>query len=156
MTVTRALQQREDNLYEASGFGETSDHLMVCQCLCTTPNTVCSNMAHSRRLSLNESGDGLDVTSRMLVGNSAGWFDNSHLGLQMSLPLMAIYWMVQKSPHIGRKVAMEFNRKHGKHITHDTVAKLTDKFIKSGSVADQPRCGRPRTSTMMAQPTWRW
>jgi hypothetical protein len=41
------------------------------------------------------------------------------------------YRVVQKSPYIGRKVAMEFNTKHGKHITHDTVVKLTDKFVES-------------------------
>jgi hypothetical protein len=29
------------------------------------------------------------------------------------------------------KVAMNFNRKHGKHITHNTAAKLTEKFKKT-------------------------
>jgi hypothetical protein len=57
---------------------------------------------------------------------------------------------------MGRKVAMEFNRKHGKHITHDKAAQLNEKFKKTVSVADQPRSGRPRTSTMKAQPTWCW
>ncbi|MCI4389323.1 hypothetical protein PGIGA_G00096670 [Pangasianodon gigas] len=46
-----------------------------------------------------------------------------------------------------RKVEMEFNRKHGKHITHDTVAKPINKFKKTRSVVDQLRSGRPRTST---------
>jgi len=46
-----------------------------------------------------------------------------------------------------RKVAIDFNRKHGKHITHDTVAKVIETFRKTCSVADQPRSGRPRTST---------
>ena len=45
------------------------------------------------------------------------------------------------------KVAIDFNRKHGKHITHDTVAKVIEKFRKTAGVADQPRNGRPQTST---------
>lgn len=45
------------------------------------------------------------------------------------------------------KVAMDFNRKHGKHIIHNTVAKLINKFKNTGRVADQPRSGRPQTST---------
>ena len=47
----------------------------------------------------------------------------------------------------SRKVAMEFNRKHGKNIIHDTVAKLIRKFQKTGSVADQQKNGRRRTAT---------
>lgn len=43
---------------------------------------------------------------------------------------------------------MDFNRKHSKmHITHDTVAKIINKFKKTRSVADQPRSGRSQTST---------
>ena len=34
-------------------------------------------------------------------------------------------------------VALNFNRKHGTNITHDTVAKLNSKFKKTGNVADQ-------------------
>ncbi|XP_053093190.1 uncharacterized protein LOC128318950 isoform X1 [Pangasianodon hypophthalmus] len=45
-----------------------------------------------------------------------------------------------------RKVAIGFNRKHGEHITHHTFAEL-NKFKKTGTVADQSRSGRPRTST---------
>ena len=47
----------------------------------------------------------------------------------------------------SRKIAEEFNRKHGTSITHDTVAKLFVKFKKTGSVEDQRRSGRPRTVT---------
>jgi hypothetical protein len=54
-----------------------------------------------------------------------------------------VYRVVQKSPYIGCKVAMEFERKHGKHISQDTVANLIEKFKKTGSVADQPRRGCP-------------
>jgi transposase len=64
--------------------------------------------------------------------------------------------MGQKPSYIGLKVAMEFNRKHGKHITHGTVAKLIEKFEKTGSFSDKPRSGRPRTSATKAQPTWCW
>jgi hypothetical protein len=39
-----------------------------------------------------------------------------------------------------------FNRNHGKNITHGTVAKLTEKFKKMGSVADKPRSDCPRTT----------
>ncbi|MCJ8735946.1 hypothetical protein PDJAM_G00253390 [Pangasius djambal] len=46
-----------------------------------------------------------------------------------------------------RKVVMDFNRKHGQHITHDTVAKLINKSKKTGSAADQRRSREPRTST---------
>jgi len=48
-----------------------------------------------------------------------------------------------------RQVAKEFNATHADQIqvTHDTVAKLIDKFKKTGSVEDKPRSGRPRTST---------
>lgn len=60
-----------------------------------------------------------------------------------------------------RKVAIEFNRKHGTNITHDTVAKLIRKFQKTGSVMDQPRCGRRRTAsdegttaTILSALTW--
>jgi hypothetical protein len=52
------------------------------------------------------------------------------------------------------KFATEFNRKPGKHITHDTVAKLIEKFKKTENVAKQLRSGRPRTSAMKAQPMW--
>jgi hypothetical protein len=45
------------------------------------------------------------------------------------------------------KNALDFKRKHGKNITHNTVAKLTEKFKKIGSVTEQPRSGHPRTST---------
>ena len=38
----------------------------------------------------------------------------------------------------SRMVALNFNRKHGTNITHDTVAKLISKFKKTGNVADQP------------------
>jgi hypothetical protein len=44
------------------------------------------------------------------------------------------------------KVAMDFNRKHGKNITHDTVAKFTE-VKKTASVTDQPRSSCPRTAT---------
>jgi hypothetical protein len=44
------------------------------------------------------------------------------------------------------KVAMDFNRKHGKNITHDTVAKLSEKFEKT-EVLQINRGFRPRTST---------
>jgi transposase len=54
-----------------------------------------------------------------------------------------LYRVVQKSPYIGR-------------TSHDTVTKLIEKFKKTGSVADQSRNGRPRTSTMKAQLTWCW
>ncbi|KAF4081543.1 hypothetical protein AMELA_G00162710, partial [Ameiurus melas] len=47
----------------------------------------------------------------------------------------------------GRKVAMELNRKHGEHITHTHTAAKLNKFDKTGSVEDQPRSGRPPTST---------
>lgn len=39
------------------------------------------------------------------------------------------------------------NRTHGKHLTHDTVAKLLNKFKKTESTADRPRSRRPLTST---------
>jgi hypothetical protein len=42
---------------------------------------------------------------------------------------------------------MDFNSKRGKNITHDTVAKLTEKFKKTGSVTDRQRSDRPLTST---------
>ncbi|MCI4385250.1 hypothetical protein PGIGA_G00048240 [Pangasianodon gigas] len=42
---------------------------------------------------------------------------------------------------------MDFNRKHGKHIAYDSVAKIINKFKKNGSVVDHQRSGRPRTST---------
>jgi hypothetical protein len=38
--------------------------------------------------------------------------------------------VAQNSPYIDRQVAVEFNRQHGKHITHDTVAKLVEKLKK--------------------------
>ena len=41
----------------------------------------------------------------------------------------------------SRMVALNFNRKHGTNITHDTVAKLISKFKKTGNVADQPHYG---------------
>jgi hypothetical protein len=41
---------------------------------------------------------------------------------------------------------MDFNRKHGKNIIHDTVAKSTEKFMKTASVTGQPRTGSPLTS----------
>ena len=47
----------------------------------------------------------------------------------------------------SRMVALNFNRKHGTNITHDTVAKLISKFKKTGNVADQPRSGPRRTAT---------
>ena len=47
----------------------------------------------------------------------------------------------------SRMVALNFNRKHGTNITHDTVAKLISKFKKTGNVADQPRSGLRRTAT---------
>jgi hypothetical protein len=34
-----------------------------------------------------------------------------------------------------------------KIITHDTVAKLTEKLKKTGSITNQGRTGHPRTST---------
>ncbi|MCI4382629.1 hypothetical protein PGIGA_G00017000, partial [Pangasianodon gigas] len=45
------------------------------------------------------------------------------------------------------KVAMDFTRKHGKHITHNSVAKLINKFKNTESVADQPRSLHPRPFT---------
>jgi hypothetical protein len=45
-----------------------------------------------------------------------------------------------------RKVGMDFNRKHGKNIIHDAVAKLAQKFKKTASVTGQPRSGLPLTS----------
>jgi hypothetical protein len=60
---------------------------------------------------------------------------------QRKLLEMLYYRTVQKSPYIGRQTAMELNRKHSKHITHDTVSKLIEKFKNTGSVADQPRSG---------------
>lgn len=39
-----------------------------------------------------------------------------------------------------RKVAMDFKRKHGKHITQSTVAELINNFKMTGS-------GDPRTAT---------
>jgi hypothetical protein len=47
-----------------------------------------------------------------------------------------------------RKVAMDFHKKHGKNITHDTVAKLIEKFKNTGSVTRQPRSGCPHTSAV--------
>ena len=47
----------------------------------------------------------------------------------------------------SRMVALNFNRKHGTNITHDTVAKLISKFKKTGNVADQPRSSPRRTAT---------
>ena len=47
----------------------------------------------------------------------------------------------------SRMVALNFNRKHGTNITHDTAAKLISKFKKTGNVADQPRSGPRRTAT---------
>ena len=47
----------------------------------------------------------------------------------------------------SRMVALNFNRKHGTNITHDTVAKLISKFKKTGNVADQPRSGPRRAAT---------
>ena len=47
----------------------------------------------------------------------------------------------------SRMVALNFNRKHGTNITHDTVAKLISKFKKTGNVADQQRSGPRRTAT---------
>ena len=47
----------------------------------------------------------------------------------------------------SRMVALNFNRKHGTNITHDTVAKLISKFKKTGNVADQPRSGPRCTAT---------
>jgi hypothetical protein len=47
----------------------------------------------------------------------------------------------------SRKTAMYFNRKHGKKIKHNTVAKLTEKFKKTGSVTYQLRSGCPCRST---------
>jgi hypothetical protein len=41
---------------------------------------------------------------------------------------------------------VDFNRKHGKNITHDAVAKLTETFKKTGSVTDKLRSGLPLTS----------
>lgn len=41
------------------------------------------------------------------------------------------------------KVALDFGSKQCKHITHDTAAK----FKKTGGVTDQPRSGRPQTSS---------
>lgn len=47
-----------------------------------------------------------------------------------------------------REVAMDYNRKRGEHITHDTShAELINKHGETGSVADRPRRGRPRAST---------
>ena len=48
----------------------------------------------------------------------------------------------------SRMVALNFNRKHGTNITHDTVAKLISKLKKTGNVADQPRSG-PRVRPPM-------
>jgi hypothetical protein len=46
-----------------------------------------------------------------------------------------------------RKVITDFNRKYGKHITYDTVAKLTEKFKYTLSAIGQRRSGHPCTST---------
>jgi hypothetical protein len=44
------------------------------------------------------------------------------------------------------QVAVYFNSEHGKNIMHDTVAKLIEKFKKTGSVTDKLRNGHPLTS----------
>jgi hypothetical protein len=44
----------------------------------------------------------------------------------------------------------------GKHITHDTVAKIIEKLKETGSVADQPRSGHARASTINVQTMWCW
>jgi hypothetical protein len=49
-------------------------------------------------------------------------------------------------------IAMDFNRKHGKNITHDTLAKLIEKFKKTGSVTDQPRYDEGITDVVLAVP----
>jgi hypothetical protein len=41
------------------------------------------------------------------------------------------------------QVAMYIIRKRGMKITRDTVAKLTDKFKKTGSVSEERKSGRP-------------
>jgi hypothetical protein len=51
------------------------------------------------------------------------------------------------SPGSCHKDAMDFNKKHGKKISHDIATKLTEKFKKTESVTDQPRSGCPHTST---------
>ena len=46
-----------------------------------------------------------------------------------------------------RHVARTFNETHRTLITHDTVAKLIQKFRRTGSVDDETRSGRPKTAT---------
>ena len=45
------------------------------------------------------------------------------------------------------QVARTFNETHRTLITHDTVAKLIQKFRRTGSVDDEPRSGRPKAAT---------
>jgi hypothetical protein len=46
-------------------------------------------------------------------------------------------------------VATEFNRKHGKNIIHDTVANLTEKLKKPGSVTVQQRSDEGTTDVVL-------
>jgi hypothetical protein len=82
-----------------------------------------------------------------------------YVGINFTL-FLAIYWdvFVWRRTNRGhspglirncRKVVKQFNRTHplDSHITHDNFPKLTKKFRNTGSVADQPRRGRPRIYT---------
>ena len=44
-------------------------------------------------------------------------------------------------------VACKFNETHRMQITHDTMAKLIQKFKRTGSVDDKARSGREKTAT---------
>lgn len=45
------------------------------------------------------------------------------------------------------KIATDFKRKNGKHITHYKVGKFINKLKKTGSIADQLRSGHSWTSS---------
>lgn len=99
-----------------------------------------SAFSHTPKVTLSTHTDQVPKTLQLEAGTglmvkAKGWtiWQKYIIMILKGILIHDIYQNITGYPKSLHNVVIDFNRKHGKHITQDTVAKIIYKFKKTGS-----------------------
>ena len=76
------------------------------------------------------------------------------LSVAHKVELILLYGKYRNSVNVYRKVVNDFNQRYaGSNVSPSSVLRLVRKFSRTGSVTDQPRTGRRRSTTNVESST---